>query len=72
MNGHHGTERALSRIAELLVLAEAKVGLNEIAEVLNELAEQEYRRGYDDGVMLRDDRENEAAELADARRLSDF
>jgi len=56
--------RALGRIAELLAESGAKIGLDEVLRVLNEVRRESYREGYDDAVQALDERDNAAAERA--------
>ena len=62
MDDHEALQRALGRIAEILVEQESKVGLNPILAALAELRDAAYRKGYDDAVRALDERTNAAAE----------
>lgn len=62
MSTHEAVNQALGRIAEVLVEREAKVDLNGILEVLEELGRQAYRQGYDDGLAGSDEERNASAE----------
>ena len=55
--------RALGRIAELLVRTETKPRLNEILEVLADLDRRAYEAGMPDGGTLFEDEEARAAEI---------
>ncbi len=55
--------RALGRIAELLVRTETKPRLNEILEVLADLDRRAYEAGMTDGGTLFEDEEARAAEI---------
>ena len=61
---HERVNRPLGRIAELLVECEARVGLNEIRDLLEALDTEAYAAGFQDGLSGADDRENEVAERA--------
>ncbi len=63
--------RPLGRIAELLVENEARVGLDEIRDLLEALDDEAYAAGFQDGLAGSDDRDNEAAERAYALRFGD-
>ncbi len=64
--------RALGRVAELLLESDARVGLNEIQELLEELDSDAYAAGFEDAERAADDRESEAAERAYERELGDW
>ncbi len=62
MSSHEAVNRALGRIAEVLMERDAKVDLNGILELLEDLWWQSYRQGYDDGFTGSDEVKNAAAE----------
>ena len=64
MDDHEALQRALGRIAEILVEQESKVSLNPILAALEELRDAAYRQGHDDAVRALDEHENAAAERA--------
>jgi len=53
--------RPLGRIAEILVESGAKVGLNEIRDLLEALDDAAYTAGFADGQQSADDGANESA-----------
>lgn len=64
LSGHEGVNRVLGRLAEILPESGARVVLNEVQGLLEGLRKEAYWNGYDDAVLARDDRANEAAEPA--------
>lgn len=62
MGADEAIDKALGRIAEILVQGQAKVDLNGVLEVLEELRLRSYRQGYDDGLNGSDEERNAAAE----------
>ena len=72
MSANEAVNRALGRIAEILLERGAKVDLNGILDVLEELRQTSYLRGYDDGVRALDELSNEAAGRAYESRFREF
>ena len=72
MSADEAVNRALGRIAEILVERGAKVDLNGILDALEELRQTSYLKGYDDGVRALDEVANEAAGRAHEARFREF
>jgi hypothetical protein len=61
---HERVSQPLGRIAELLVESHARIGLNEIRDLLEALDARAHSEGFEDGQRSADDHEDEAAKRA--------